>query len=1806
MASAFASQLQAIAANSTHELDLRARRNAHAESLLFERDVAVKQDFRSIYNICIDGHRELCQLDERFHDFDRNLFSEQAQDEDREQMTKAENDALDEVLKRCLILLGSKILLKSSQKALEWLVRRFRVHIYNVDHLLLSLLPYHEVAIWANVVSIVPSEKIVGLWKFIRPYLKTTWNVPRHAVAYAAANNDAFFTALNSYILDTCRQGLSHPTLMTFWSSIVVEAISNRLNQTRSGRKEVQTQRIDDLLHKVLPLLSDGYETTGCTDLIVTCYTITLVMVAKADLADHLLDAFLLAIAQTLVRSDHNAQAALTTMNIVMNHKQVKKVPRDALDILARLESFGVITRRVSEQYQMRTFLLALITSAMAQIKRRNAHALASFVDSLVRLVHDLYPSGSLVEVIQPIVAKVLQLDAANERDLRVREELVARLQRLNEDEALSIAIASAAAEGEHNAATLEGLLGMTIVLPAQNQTPETVEHDVPIADVDQVSENASTPFASLPSTWQPGSSCLAIAQSDTFDQLAKTFENCHRFTQLFADFSALTIWTSVLNEQMLWQTFLLRFACTAASPQARSKAIRLLMQSLQANPACDVQYFVPYTLALLTDVKPVRRAASELLESVRNISSEAHLEPTNKTSSDFYGDETARPVSRLPRSQIVSLLADVVTPVLEECLLDPSYIAKTIQAYLHDFKKPHRQALWNILTQHALATPLIKIKVTILSMLENVQKIGNKSKTKTLFPILQEWSNLTEPQTRTLSMEAGIELQVIDTAVVQLADVHDKHFLENFAETAALSESKYRRTLVASVFEHLRREWATCTEEQQMSIADMLFDMALSVHDTLASGAQNVLRSVGLSIGSLAVLVQRSQAGVSDVKAPPAKRRKRSSSSGTTTSRADAVKSIDNATAKIGLVLELVESNAPESKPDLLRNMFELLTSLRQLQQNRVDSPYLLNLCLGTIYTMVKSSRSRGRVIDGTSIKPELVTDCLRNSDNPQVQNAALLVLAALSTVVPDRMVHNVMPIFTFIGHNMLSQDDEHSINVVNEAIDKIVPALLENLRRSRNVQSYQTSVATMLASFISAYDHIPLHRRVTFYQKLLSCINAEEFGFMLVVLLANQQRKDKSLTKFIQQLVGVLPAVTQIKIYQQILIVSVDIFAPTTKVAAIVFNIQRSTPEIEKQRCAEACVSVAGEILKNQALVANIKGSTSDQIDDRNLIKQEFQSAFRTTLSSIRAMKNVNDRVAALSKGNMDDLLGLPSLPDLLESLHSVLDEMQSELRPQALHMLAIQFDKKKTKVSRAREIAMAILSKLNKYLINTADETLLRASLMCVDRITEAYGRKSPDNVIASAQHILLEVGLYHKDASEKRSISVVLTMASMLEVLKEGSVPLVSQTLAQLSPLLDGCIEGKYTSTMFRAICTLLTSVFANVAFMVSKEQLSTILGSVIQAKNTITTKDETDYPQLIRTMARKVELETTVNAILPRLEKIADPSATTQYLGMLSQAIDASSKSVVMKSAETISQIFQLVLHAESKTVPSKPVSVGKGNIQSIVLQQLKETCIKFIYKMNDTAFRPIFESWIDWSTVSDASQGGSDTTSRQIVLFDLLAHFFDTLKAIVTSYASYLLKSISTILQSVNLPTSKAASTTSLPLITNTLVLLKAITAHDQDSFFSAPSHFDPIAPVLIACLNLAASKSTRACVFSHVIPTITSLAAATMDSPSTHSALAHHIVRLKSASSAHVRLASIRALIAMTEDEDLGDEFVANVVGIGAGEGEGARGGGSSVGEIMVYVNEMLEDDDETVEHDVRRWVQMVRSKVGEDAFEV
>lgn len=126
MASSLAAQLAKIKATGPNPLDLKSQKSAHSQSLLFDSQTAATQNFDVLFLLCYEGFEELCNLDARFIDFANNIFSQQSKHEDRNLMTALQNSQLDVVLEHFLALVGGKLLLKPAQKAVEWLIRRFR------------------------------------------------------------------------------------------------------------------------------------------------------------------------------------------------------------------------------------------------------------------------------------------------------------------------------------------------------------------------------------------------------------------------------------------------------------------------------------------------------------------------------------------------------------------------------------------------------------------------------------------------------------------------------------------------------------------------------------------------------------------------------------------------------------------------------------------------------------------------------------------------------------------------------------------------------------------------------------------------------------------------------------------------------------------------------------------------------------------------------------------------------------------------------------------------------------------------------------------------------------------------------------------------------------------------------------------------------------------------------------------------------------------------------------------------------------------------------------------------------------------------------------------------------------------------------------------------------------------------------------------------------------------------------------------------------------------------------------------------
>lgn len=164
----------------------------------------------------------------------------------------------------------------------------------------------------------------------------------------------------------------------------------------------------------------------------------------------------------------------------------------------------------------------------------------------------------------------------------------------------------------------------------------------------------------------------------------------------------------------------------------------------------------------------------------------------------------------------------------------------------------------------------------------------------------------------------------------------------------------------------------------------------------------------------------------------------------------------------------------------------------------------------------------------DTSTIRTDLVVDCVRTTDSPQVQNTALLLVSGLAVIAPELVLHSVMPIFTFMGSSVLRKDDEYSVHVIDQTIDQVVPALVQSLRNQK--RDVVSGTSELLLSFTAAFEHIPSHRRQRLFEALVTKLGTQDFLFAVLAMLANRYGLDKDVCSLMTGLVANIGAELQL----------------------------------------------------------------------------------------------------------------------------------------------------------------------------------------------------------------------------------------------------------------------------------------------------------------------------------------------------------------------------------------------------------------------------------------------------------------------------------------------------------------------------------------------------------------------------------------------------------------------------------------------------------------------------------------------------
>lgn len=965
MATALQKQLAAIAASSTHQLDLKAQKSAHAKSLLFEPKVAASQSFENVYLICYEGYRDLCALDSRFLSFSKSLFSEQSKVEDRTQMNKEENKKLNNILEAFITLVGPRLLLKPAQKAVEWLVRRFRVHEYNTQCLTLAFLPYHSTPLFLALLSILPAQPPPSL-RFLHPYIQSPTNPPRRTIVYTAVNTPAFFDALQAHTVRVVQAGHQDARIISFWASITVEAVFGVLENTSTGRRDIQSQKTEELVLRVLPVLNSCMQAEYGSETVEACYTIVTVLAGRGELGDKVLDGLMEAV--ILAHDAESLNACLQCLAVISEQRSSAQLPARVARRAIAVPQLSQKLTLVSKQCRVHRLALGCALAALAAIAQS---------DSQRDLFQALLASGLLTEAYtRTALSALITALRTSTAGSTEHGQLLELASQIAETPFFLDAMRAAA---KANGLDLESL-GLTVATLLDTAHIEYADDDEDMLNVDDAPTTEKTPPIEPPHV--SVSSFLSENSSEEFVGIANAFQQAVQVNQTATFLDAPQLQKKDAARTSLFLSFLIRTWCSQRPSNVRIAALRAATTIFKsAESTQDFQNVVPYLIHALTEPSSaVRRAAAAGMVAVSAAYTSKAKLPVWGTS-DMYGKlekttKDSRNITELRTEEASSLLASALVPMLEESVMDSSFIIRAVREILEGSKanKTHpkhalnahiRGSLLSFLSSHLSLTPLVRVRQSLFPLFNFTGKATDAIRGNTILPLVEGWCGKSSDEAMEICQAEGLTLTESYHGHLGALIAKEGRSMQLLNNLVSVCLKPSRAQLADAVFDHITTVWSAMRSEPRLMVASTLLDVAFqdgkTESESLCRGrAIEILRSVDHDSATLGAFLDSVPAAVQMPEGPPTKKRRRTSRNEMARVELSSQDDVQRLLRKLTLVLELIEGSNPGQHQSLFRSLFNVFGDLQPLkQQSGSELVYLQSMILGSLTPIVDTLKA-------------------------------------------------------------------------------------------------------------------------------------------------------------------------------------------------------------------------------------------------------------------------------------------------------------------------------------------------------------------------------------------------------------------------------------------------------------------------------------------------------------------------------------------------------------------------------------------------------------------------------------------------------------------------------------------------------------------------------------------------------------------------------------------------------------------------------------------------------------------------------
>nr|XP_019009268.1 uncharacterized protein I206_05916 [Kwoniella pini CBS 10737]OCF48049.1 hypothetical protein I206_05916 [Kwoniella pini CBS 10737] len=1021
----------------------------------------------------------------------------------------------------------------------------------------------------------------------------------------------------------------------------------------------------------------------------------------------------------------------------------------------------------------------------------------------------------------------------------------------------------------------------------------------------------------------------------------------------------------------------------------------------VKGQQGIDFQIMLPSIVIALQDAeKQVRSAAVDLLKAM---SENAQSSENIYALDTVYGDKSDT-VQLLKPSDRKKYL-DMLIENSDDITVDSGRIKTILYAALvivHGKNKKetaHRRAVLGCLISHIVSHRSIRDRLTLLRLLVDIHDHSILRGLLPLLLVLQDekhhetiWLNSLEPVDRKdylALLFSAVNKESVSVLADQQAGVWNfllsaLHTEESSALLGQLREISFKR-MVDGVFETLPTAQKI---EYTLAIIQSLHN--LSSEESLATS--KLLQSFKLDTPGVVEVVEQ----LAEPLETTVHRKKQ---------RNDDHEDDKPTSAVIDLTV-LIESRDWKVLPGdatLVASLMSILSALlakRQYITQGVD--YLEQEVLAAILALVEKIQDP-QEIGRAHVGIEVIIKVIRASTNPRTSQRALLVASELARLIPEAVLHNVMPIFTFMGASDFQRDDAYSFGVVEKTVSRIVPVMTKSLKEkaANSLELYNESL-TFLSIFTDMASRLPKHRTLPFFIHLVKSLGPADFLAPVCILLV-----DRSTTKagragnpvaIILELPSSLVSTFDVSIKTEVLAEVVN------ELTRLVNDLSESDKEaflsrtISENDSSDRSIKQINHLLTfTLALIDQLKGKQCAQVTVQNVVQKLIQLAAKSANVSL-ASTDISKNVQAALGGAMQ-LLSAENFLSIV--LHLITDGTDKDT-VMALNTFSDRVSLIRSDIRSKCTKAIGDIIKRSSSLLGAASDTT-KASLVAIKTVAST-ALPAEDSALASVLPAL--VGSISKTPESNNVISSLDLIELLIKHLGSRIIPYIQSIITLSLNLIN---SSKTIITITKSSFSVISALIETVSNFISSKQLLNILNSTIDYRS----KDLNISLKVSTTISKKIRTKTLFPVLLDLWKSTQNEENSETIKGffdLLRLTLKNSSRDELPIMMKSIFAFFLDVFDLRNR-LQSRQVDLD-------VINDIEESAIgsflELVTKLNEATFKPLFIRLYDWAITIAIDDGR--LIERKIVLLHVMMGLLVKFKNLLSPYMAILLPHIQELL----------------------------------------------------------------------------------------------------------------------------------------------------------------------------------------------